>query len=563
MQPSGLSLLLVEAGITVIGVLVALSWPRAGANWLSRIEAVLLGIARRRRLAVLATGCCAIAIRLAILPILPIPQPFIHDEFSYRLAGDTFASGRLTNPTHPLWQYFESFHISHLPSYMSMYFPAQGMVLAAGQLLTGHPWFGVCFAAALMCAAICWMLQGWLPPGWALLGGGLALLRLGVFSYWANSYYGGAVPAIGGALVLGALPRILRRFRTRDGLIMAAGAIVLGTSRPFEGLLLCFPAVAAALWSIFRRKQFRMIAAPAVLLVAAAAAMGYYDYRVFGNPLTLPYQTNRVTYASAPVFVWQSARPEPSYRYAEMRNFYINWEMKDYNEARTPGGFVNHTVQKAGIVLFFVFGVTLLTPLIMVRRVLKDRRLRYIVVAGTIFAAGLTTNVWLFPHYIAPFAAGFYAILIQAMRHLGCWRPNGQPTGRALTRMTVIACILLAGLRIAGGPLNLTTPRWPSMWYGTEPFGLPRAIVAAELAKRPGKQLAIVRYAPDHAPFDDWVYNAADIDRQGVVWARDMGGEKNLPLLRYFKDRSVWLVEPDAVPPRVTPLGVTPHLEQK
>jgi hypothetical protein len=101
------------------------------------------------------------------------------------------------------------------------------------------------------------------------------------------------------------------------------------------------------------------------------------------------------------------------------------------------------------------------------------------------------------------------------------------------------------------------------MWYGTEPFGLPRASVAAELAKRPGKQLAVVRYAPGHAPFDDWVYNAADIDGSQVVWARDMGGKKNLPLLGYFKDRNVWLVEPDAVPPRVTALGVTPRLARK
>ena len=84
------------------------------------------------------------------------------------------------------------------------------MILAAGQKLTGNPWYGVCASAAVMCAAICWMLQGWLPPGWALLGGSLAVLRLGLFSYWVNSNYGGAAAAIGGALVLCSLPRMLQ-----------------------------------------------------------------------------------------------------------------------------------------------------------------------------------------------------------------------------------------------------------------------------------------------------------------------------------------------------------------
>ncbi|MBV8733089.1 MAG: hypothetical protein JO336_25045, partial [Acidobacteriia bacterium] len=241
-----------EAAAVMAVIALAVLAPHLRSRRFAQWERRFAQFAIRRKKAVLTAAILPVITRLALLPALPIPQPLQPDEFGYLLLADTFASGRITNPTHPLWRYFETLYVFHQPTYTSLYPIVPGLLLAVPIALRAHPWFGVCASAGLMCAALTWMLQAWLPPKWALLGALIAAARFSIATYWINSYWGGASGAIGGALLLGALPRLIRQARVRDALLAALGVAILSQSRPFEGALLTVLIAALLLYRLTR-----------------------------------------------------------------------------------------------------------------------------------------------------------------------------------------------------------------------------------------------------------------------------------------------------------------------
>jgi len=516
------------------------------------VEGRFRRLARRKILSLVVVGLLVGALRVSLIPVLGIPAPRWNDEFSYLLAADTFAHGRVTNPTHPMWIHFESFHIIQQPTYMSMYPPAQGLVLAAGERL-GHPWIGQLIITALMCSAITWMLQGWMPPGWALLGGMLAVLRLGILTYWMNGYWSGSVVALGGALVLGAFPRMKKRARVTDAVIMAIGLALLANSRPYEGLIFSLPIAAAlAIWMFGKSHpafsvSFSRVGLPMVLVLAASGAgMGYYYWRVTGSPFRMTYQVNRETYATAPYFLWESPRPEPAYRHEVMRDFY-RWELARFEEYRTLGGAASLTWDKVVGSWKFYCGPLFTIPLLAFPWLWRDRKMRFPLIAGAFFLLGLAVETWTMPHYVAPATGLIYLLVLQSMRHLRLWRRRGQQTGVALVRaIPAIACAMVL-LRVGAAAAHTQIePAWPR-------GNLDRVAIVRQLEATPGRHLVLVSYGPHHDVDWEWVYNAADIDGAKVVWARDMGTRDNQELLTYFHDRQVWRLNGDQSPPRLEP----------
>jgi hypothetical protein len=527
----------------------SLSREPGSLRWLERAGARL---ARRKRLSVALVGLSVIAIRVALIPLLGVPRPRNHDEFSYLLAADTFAHGKLTNPTHPMWIHFESFHIIEKPTYMSMYPPAQGLVLAAGQVL-GLPWIGQIVATALMCSALCWMLQGWLPPWWALLGAALAVLRLGILSYWMNGYWSASIVALGGALVLGAWPRIRRHLRVGDALLMGLGLAILANTRPYEGLVFAIPvAFAMLLWLLDRNRPALPSSLPRVVLpillclTLTSVASAYYYYRVTGNPFRMTYQVNANTYAAAPFFIWQTPRPEVTYNNDVMRDFY-RWELRMFQRSRTFSGYLRRIAEESLAGWQFYLGPLLTVPLLALPCVVRMRKMRLpLLICAAMFAA-VAVETWNRPDYFSPATCALYLVIVQGIRHLQRCSPAHRPIGTALFRaIPVLACAMFV-LRLTAVAVHVPIePTWPR-------GDLRRVDVLSQLQQRPGPQLVIVRYGPHHDIGREWVYNDANIDAAKVVWARDLGGERNQELLQYFRDRNTWVVEADAPTPQAVP----------
>ena len=510
------------------------AWFRVPQAWLRHPALTALG---------LVGG--AIALRLALVPVLPVPFPLVSDEYSHLLLADTLAHGRLANPTPAFWQHFESLHIIQQPHYVSNYFPGPALFLAAGQVAFHSPWAGVLAGCACFLLALYWALRGWMPARWALFGVLLAALRFAIASYWVNAYHGGFVPAAGGALVLGAYARLHRKASVAGGAALGLGLAILAVTRPFEGVAYATPLLAMLAWE-YRGwlAALLRIAMPALVLTGAAlTGLGVYLKAVTGSPFVTAYQISQKTYGWPMALAW-TPPPRIQNRHLEMANYY-DYEVGEHEKVADPVDFIEYFTMRIAEYWRFFFGPALTIPLIMLGSVWRRRKMLFAGLGGA-FAAILLEGA-ASPHYLAPAAAVLIAILVECCRHLQAARIRILPL---LPAVMVLVLALRIGAEQAGLPytqkLNFQT--WCCRVEGNR--NKPR--IVAELAKTPGTYLVFVKAKTDPYNLFQWIYNAADIDGSRFVWARDLGDAENARLAASMAGRSVWMVDPNVEPATLT-----------
>jgi hypothetical protein len=277
----------------------------------------------------------------------------------------------------------------------------------------------------------------------------------------------------------------------------------------------------------------------AMLLLPVFAWMGYYNYRVTGHPLQMPYVAYDQQYTVRSPLLWQTGpRPAPAYTNSTIRDFWLVAFEKEYQFAR------QHLLKTRlsdllGLAQFFLGWPMVVCMLASAIPLSKSRTARRAFLMGALFYAGCVMDARLFPHYAAPGAALVYVLAALALR--AAWRHvPGSPGERWMLAGG------LAALFVVTTGVGLFKPKNRYYFSSTDyHVKAKHARTEEQLLDEPGQHLVLVRYGPRHDPWEELVYNGADIDAARVVWAHSLGNEKDGELIRYYGSRNVWLLEED------------------
>lgn len=482
---------------------------------------------------------CLSATLTAWLPV----RATVHDEFSHLLAAETLCSGSLTLPTPRGVEHLESPHVNLKPTRHSAYPIGHGLALALGWGLLGEPIRGAWLLAAFLTATVTWALLSVLPLRWAALGGVLSAFHPGIAVYWNQTYFGGTLAAVGGALILGSMLRIAKKPQIVSGCWLGVGLLILANTRPYVSVLAAVLVMCLLLREWYRSKGVNRskFLRGAVLPFFGIGALGvgfllHHNETLTGDPFQLPYQLNSETYAAVPVFIFQDVpiavdRPDSI-------DIYQRFRLEDYQSKNTLGGFFRLTLEwilRLG--RFFLATGLLVLPLLGLRSAW-----RHSVVRGSVMLLALTGLALLpiksvNPQYAAPAFALFCLVVMMSARELIAYK----------WMRWILAGVLVVYL---ASPFAVALAR--AVRTEDQPFHH-RSQIGERLGQMDETHIVFVLYDETHDPLFEWVHNEADLDGSRVIWARSLGAGADRAFSQMYSGRRTWLLHADSKPDQIVP----------
>jgi hypothetical protein len=306
---------------------------------------------------------------------------------------------------------------------------------------------------------------------------------------------------------------------------------------------------------------------PGVLLGSlAVAGMCYQFYRVTGNPFKMPYSVHHAQYYPTPLFIFQPINRAATKGNARIRQVYDRFTSPPVLENVLKQGWLPNTIYLSPvygfIYLLFALPLFLFSPLLAIilyvslPMVIRRSRWMLLIAASILFTfVCMSFAVWWDQyHYMAPLTSCFVLLLVE-----GCRQFYGS-SKKLRDRKLVALCF--AGLTV--GSIIFLQLSYHERFKIKKDFSADRQLVFDRIshnkpveiqiptcaayfkyefehmvANLPDKYIAIVKYDKNYDFHDEVVFNKADIQNAKLIWAHDLGEEKNRSLVQYYTGRKV------------------------
>jgi hypothetical protein len=490
--------------------------------------------------------CAAIA-SIAIVwfvwdAVVPIPK--VHDESSYLLQADIFASGRWTAPSPPVPDFFEQPHVQVVPAVASKYPPGHALLLSIGALVRFPPLVPLLLTG--IAAAMLFALATRLTNPWIALLTWTIWITAPIVLRFQPSYFSELTTTV---LVLGSWWGLLtwRETRSTRWLLLMALAIGWGAiTRPLTMLAFAIPIGVVVVRDVVRLRLWRDFGLAFVVGVAVLSMLPLWNARTTGDWKLSPIELYRRDYlpfdkigftpdTSAPR---RSVSPvlKTTYDYFLVARKQQRWATlpqivteRVVNLTTGPRGLRQPSSMFDGptlpLLLFALLGLFFMTP-----------PLRFAALSGLVlFVVHLSYAHW------APWTIYYLEMtpLIAAITAVGIWR--------ALERITVSDGSAKVGAVFVFVVLAAFAVPVVGTWRRDHRArsALDRQF-ARELQELPRRSILFVRYSPRLKQHMAVVLNYADLDAAPVWVVHDLGA-RNEELKRKAPGRQTFEFDEDVL----------------